>query len=142
MVLDSPNKEERIKGKIAHIELRNDCPTVPIIFTTRNAAITIDNYLPEHIQATVINDHPGFAVFSSVYYPGWICMVNKKRAPLSLFEQTFPAVPLPEGVNKIEFIYNSQTFLWGCITTGITFVALILYFLRKRLHDHGKYIVQ
>jgi hypothetical protein len=81
-------------------------------------------YEPEHIQARVHLEAPGYLVLADAYYPGWVAEVDSRPVPIQRADLYFRAVALEPGEHEITFRYKPQ-----CVQVGLgtSLVALIVW---------------
>jgi uncharacterized membrane protein YfhO len=61
-------------------------------------------------------------VLSDTYYPGWKVFVNGEETKIWRANYTCRAIPLNEGTQQIEFVYDPVSFKLGA---GVTFLGIL-----------------
>ncbi len=82
------------------------------------------------IKADIIADTDGFLYTSIPYDAGWQIKVNGEEIQTQKFIDTFLAVPLDEGENKIEMSFSPIGFKIGALLS-ILFMLLTITYLKK-----------
>lgn len=85
--------------------------------------ISVDLREPDHIIYSTKTSGDRIAVFSEVYYPDWIVLVDGKPAEYLEANYTLRAMLIPEGEHKIEFVFNPYHY------TKANSLSMIFYFI-------------
>lgn len=89
------------------------------------ASISLMNYKPNQLEYLTVNDHPGIAVFSELYYPqGWNAYLDGKNVPYFRVNYGLRAMEVPSGEHKIEFKFEPEVIARGSM---IAMISSILF---------------
>jgi hypothetical protein len=109
-------------------------PTVP----TPSAAGTVSAQRADlddgEASATVRMGHPGVAVLSASYDPGWTVTVNGRSRPTRMVAPALVGVDLPAGTNHVVFRFHGYGDYWALFTLGgltLVVVAIAPLWLRR-----------
>lgn len=87
------------------------------------APAEIIRYEPERVEVRAHSVAPAWLVLADAYYPGWKALVNGKPVPIYRANYLVRAVAVEPGENRVEFIYQPESFRQG---RAITLAALAL----------------
>jgi hypothetical protein len=89
----------------------------------------IVKYDPGYVVANVIALKTQPLVLSEVSYPGWKATINGTRVPLTVFQDTFLQITIPEGHYRVAFTFSPTRLPLGVglMGLGIGFAAFLLY---------------
>ncbi len=133
--------EKRALGRLTSMNYRKAAllekrPSIEPQEPDSPSSVVVEEYLPERVVLNVACDAPGLLVLSDIYYPGWIAEVDGSRAEILRADYALRAVALPEGKHTVEFRYEPFWFKFGAWTSGLSWAALVTYFIgslaRKR----------
>ncbi len=102
--------------------------------TCQNATVTVVTYQPDYVKITT---HPAFdtrLVFTDVNYPGWEVLVDGKKDRIADYKGIFKSVWVKAGDHTVEFLYTSESFIYGKIITLLSlclYIVLTMYVLIK-----------
>ncbi len=97
------------------------------------SAVKIVGYGPNEILLETRAASAGYLVLSEVYYPGWQAWVDERAVPVLRANYLFRAIELPAGAQRVRFLYDPPSFKWGLALFALTFGALGLWKMRRRL---------
>ena len=73
------------------------------------------------------SDSPGLAVFSEIYYPGWVATIDGKEADILRANYILRALEIPAGKHTIVFTFEPKAYTVGNkVTTASSWLVLIL----------------
>jgi hypothetical protein len=79
-----------------------------------SANIRLTSYKSNHLVYESTNGHPGFAVFSEIYYKnGWHCYIDGKEVPIIKVNYALRGVDVPPGNHKIEMKFEPASYPEG-----------------------------
>lgn len=83
----------------------------------------------------VVNQSPGFFVFSFPYAKQWEAYLNSKGTKIYKANGIEQAIWIPKGYHAIEFRYWSPAAFWGMLISHITLFGIIIFatFAIKRI---------
>ncbi len=95
--------------------------------------VAIEEYKPERVQVSVVNDRAGYLVLMDSWYPGWDAFVDGKPAPIYRADVLFRAVPLEPGSHRVRFEYRPQSLVWGALISAVSLAltGFIAFIFRK-----------
>ncbi len=73
----------------------------------------------------------GFLVLSQNFYPGWQCLVNKRKTKIYHCNIFMSCIYLPKGRNEICFFYDPVSFKIGSIISLSCLFFVIIYLYEK-----------
>lgn len=88
-------------------------------------------------------EQPGYLVLTKTFYPGWKARVNGTSAPVLRANVAYSAVPLEAGSNRVEFVYEPESFRTGAflsivgLVLGVSLVALCVNANRRARQIHA-----
>jgi hypothetical protein len=81
------------------------------------------NYLKYEAESTTSS----VAVFSEVYYPGWIALIDGKETEVFRVNYILRALQVPEGKHTIEFKFEPKPYMVGNkVTMASSWIVLLL----------------
>lgn len=86
----------------------------------------IIDYSANKVVIGTKSDFPGLLVLSDNYYPGWRAFVNGSETKILRADYTLRAVVLPEGQNRVEFIYQPESFRVGRLASIISLGGIVI----------------
>jgi len=88
----------------------------------------ITHYSPQRVVAETQFDQPALLVLSDAWYPGWKAVVTsadgRKEVPIYRANRVLRGIWLPAGRHTIEYRFQSQTFFYGAIISGVSWPIL------------------
>ncbi|MBI3559190.1 YfhO family protein, partial [Candidatus Gottesmanbacteria bacterium] len=96
------------------------------VLATGSANIVI--YEPNKVVIETQSTGPGLLFLSDTYFPGWQATINGVKREIYRANYAFRAVIVPAGQNKIEFVYQPESFRWGIAASflGLGILACLL----------------
>lgn len=108
----------------------------------KSPEVKILEYAPQTIRIQADMDASrGFLVLTDIHYPGWSARVNGVDTPILRADYAFRAVPLRQGLQTVEFVYQPGSRKYGTLSTCLSLILLLLWGLlllkskMKRLRD-------
>lgn len=108
--------------------------------TWNQGQIKLDNYKPNHLEYSSINEQEGFAVFSEMYYEkGWKATIDGQETPILRVNYVLRGLNIPAGKHKIDFKFEPQVVKTGSSLALASFVGMLIllgggvYIKRKKL---------
>jgi uncharacterized membrane protein YfhO len=90
-----------------------------------NGTIQLDEYKPNYLKYTAVNQDMGVAVFSEIYYDnGWNAYVDGKLTDHFVVNYVLRAMVVPAGKHTIEFKFEPQVVKTGSTITLISFIGM------------------
>jgi hypothetical protein len=86
--------------------------------------VTITDWEPDSLTATVETQSAGLVVFSEIYAPGWVATVDGEPVEVLRTNHALRGVPVPEGTHTIELRYEPTSLRFGLWLSGVTGVVL------------------
>ena len=68
----------------------------------------------------------GYLVLADVCYPGWVCTVDGRPAPVYRADYLFRAVELPEGDHEVVFSFAPASYLRGRAVSAAALAVVLL----------------
>jgi uncharacterized membrane protein YfhO len=69
----------------------------------------------------------GLAIFSEIYYPGWVATIDGKEANILRANYILRALEIPAGKHTIQFSFEPKAYAVGNkVTTASSWLVLIL----------------
>ncbi|MBV1922815.1 MAG: YfhO family protein [Flavobacteriaceae bacterium] len=139
-LLDSLNTKETA---IIHAIFKEQLPTKEMIRDSL-ASIELVEYAPNHLVYESESKSDQLALFSEVYYSnGWNAYLNGEPIDYLRANYVLRAMPIPSGINKIEFKFEPQVVKTGSmisLSSSIIFLLIIggglfLSFRKKEVKD-------
>jgi hypothetical protein len=91
------------------------------------AAIRLVNHTPRHLRYESESSSDGLAVFSEIYYPGWVATIDEKKAAVIRADYILRALEVPAGNHVIEFFFEPPAYMIGNkVTTACSWLVLLL----------------
>jgi uncharacterized membrane protein YfhO len=87
--------------------------------------VTITQYAPERITATVKLEAPAVVVFSEMYYPGWQVYVDGARQDVLVADVAFRGVQAGAGAHTIELRYEPRSLVIGAWISAAALMLLM-----------------
>jgi hypothetical protein len=96
---------------------------------TLDSAATIDiaERKPNYLKYESKSSGPGLAVFSEIFYPGWIATIDGKEMPILRANYILRALEVPAGTHTIEFRFEPKAYTVGNkVTMASSWLALFI----------------
>ena len=77
-------------------------------------------------------DRQGYLVLSDQVYPGWHAYIDSKPTDIFVANGFTRAVSLPPGEHLVEFKYEPESLMLGCILASLAGVLALYQLLRER----------
>jgi len=124
-LLDSLNTKDTA---IIHAKFKEQLPTKEVKRDSL-ASIELVEYAPNHLVYESESKSDQLALFSEVYYPnGWNAYLNGEPIDYIRANYVLRAMPIPSGINKIEFKFEPQVVKTGSmisLSSSIIFLLII-----------------
>ena len=89
--------------------------------------ISMTKYGTKEIRYKSNSKHPGFAVFSEIYYPeGWVCTIDGKEMEYCNVNYVLRGLQVPAGSHEIVWRFEPKSFNQGTLLSKIGSVVLLL----------------
>jgi hypothetical protein len=99
---------------------------VSISGTCQGAAEIVDE-VPTRISVRARMETPGLVVLSDLWDRGWQAYSDGKRVPVLRANHAVRGVVVPAGSHKLEFRYESASFVWGLMSAGLSAAILLIW---------------
>lgn len=122
---DYRNETVLEKEPLIEIRSRDKNPRYKIkdqIFKTNKIALKIQTNVP------------GLLVFSEIYNPGWLAYIDGKETKIYRADYALRAIPVKQGIHRVELFYNPFSFRVGRIITLFTLIVsvfLVIFYKRN-----------
>ncbi len=73
---------------------------------------------PNRVAVEVDDGPAGWLVLADVWYPGWVCDVDGRAAPLYRADSLFRAAPLDAGAHRVVFTFAPTSYTRGRLVSG------------------------
>lgn len=91
------------------------------------SSITLVEYDLQRLRFESQSATHGLAVFSDIYYPGWVVTIDGQEAPLMRANYILRAVEIPAGQHSIEFVFKPDAYVTGNkVTTATSWLVLLV----------------
>lgn len=115
-------------GDVAFVEVPVDAP-----LGGRGEVLALEHE-GSRIRVRAQTDGPALLVLAENFAPGWSARVNGEPANSQFADNAWQAVPLPEGLSDVEFVYDPASYRWG---SRVSLIALLIWlamlFLPRRI---------
>ena len=92
-----------------------------------SAAIELVEYSPKQLRYTTRSSANGLAVFSEIYYPGWVATIDGEEAEVIRADYILRALEIPAGEHTIEFSFEPKAYTVGNkVTTASSWLVVLL----------------
>ena len=99
----------------------------PAYLTDSMDYISMTKYGTKEIRYKSNSKHPGFAVFSEIYYPeGWVCTIDGKEVHYGNVNYVCRGLEVPAGSHEIVWRFEPKSFNQGTLLSKIGSVVLLL----------------
>ncbi len=93
------------------------------------ASAVLTQYEANELAYEVNSREGGVVVFSDVYYPGWTCTIDGKKADIGRVNYVLRAVRVPEGKHEVVMTFDPQSLHTTETIAYVSWGVLILLFL-------------
>lgn len=94
----------------------------------------IVSYKNNRVLIETNSKSPNILVLTDVYYPGWIAKVDGAPTKIYRTDFTLRGVVVPEGMHKVEFIYDPLSFRLGIVGAFLGTLGIIILILLNKKH--------
>lgn len=94
-------------------------------------SLTVNFFSPQKINIAVSVSEQDSLIFLQNYYKFWKVKVDSRNIPVSNSFITFMSVPLNKGRHSVEFYYEDKGVILFFILSMVTFIAILIAFIRK-----------
>ncbi len=92
------------------------------------STITITETKPNKLVYKSASSTGGLAVFSEIYYPGWVATIDGKETAVMRADYLLRAIEVPSGDHTIEFTFRPKAYTVGNkITTASSWLVLMVF---------------
>lgn len=85
------------------------------------ASVVLKSYEANRLTYESASAQQGIAVFSDIYYPGWVCTIDGKEVPIGRVDYVLRAIQVPAGKHEIIMYFDPKSVH---ITETIAYSAL------------------
>jgi uncharacterized membrane protein YfhO len=83
------------------------------------------NYSSNRLRVNMSVPHSGYALFSELYYPGWIAIADNEIVEILRGNHCFRTVRVDESVSGLEMLYFPMQFKLGLYISMMTISCII-----------------
>lgn len=92
-----------------------------------SATIELLEHSAKQLRYKTLSSANGLAVFSEIYYPGWIATIDGKKAEIIRADYILRALEIPAGEHTIEFSFEPKAYTIGNkVTTASSWLVVLL----------------
>jgi len=92
-----------------------------------SATIELMEHSPKQLRYKTRSTNNGLAIFSEIYYPGWVATIDGKEAEVIRADYILRALEIPAGEHTIEFSFEPKAYTVGNkITTASSWLVVLL----------------
>ena len=92
-----------------------------------SASIRLVEHTPKHLRYESRSSGSGLAVFSEIYFPGWIATIDSQEAEVIRVDYILRGLEIPAGEHTIEFTFKPKAFTVGNkVTTASSWLIVLL----------------
>lgn len=96
------------------------------VSTDTNANIKLVEHSPKNMRYESESSTNGLAVFSEIYYPGWLATIDGKEAEVIRADYILRALEIPAGKHTIEFSFQPKAYTVGNkVTTACSWLVVL-----------------
>ena len=118
---------------LRHVALLEEVPSPGPTPTSHPEHVHIRRYSATHTTVEVKAGSAGLLVFSEMFYPGWDAYVDGRRVPVYRADGVLRAVPVPEGIHKVDMVYHPRSFYAGAFLSFLTLLVAAALVWGKQL---------
>lgn len=98
--------------------------------------VVIEKHEPEHLVLSVDSPADGLLVLSENDYPGWRATVDNAPAPILRADITLRAIPVRQGVHRVELVFDPFSYKAGLALSLLTLALALaaLAWTKRGLH--------
>jgi len=101
--------------------------SIPEISYDSAGSITLSDHKANYLKFESKSSAAGLAVFSEIYYPGWVVTIDGKEATVLRANYILRALEIPAGNHIIEMKFEPRLFVVGNkVTTASTWLAVVI----------------
>jgi hypothetical protein len=101
----------------------------PAVAYDSTSSIKIIEHTPKYLKYEAETTSANLAVFSEIYYPGWIALIDGKETDILRVNYILRALQLPEGKHTIEFKFEPKPYMVGNKITMVSSWIALLFLL-------------
>lgn len=102
-----------------------ESPSLPLQGQTLKGVAEIGSYTPNRVTVNIQTGGDNALLYlSDTHFPGWKAFVDGKEAKVYRANYSFRAVEVPAGASTVEFRYESASFMWGIIISGLSLAVI------------------
>lgn len=90
------------------------------------AAITLTDYNPKYLKYESQSSANGLAVFSEIYYPGWMATIDGEPVDVLRVNYILRGLEIPAGNHTIEFTFSPKAYTVGNKITSVASWLIIV----------------
>ena len=96
-------------------------------YSSKTKITEVEYINPENLKVSYNSPDPGYLVWSSIWYPGWIAeMPDGREISFEKVNSCFCGIEIPKGNNTIFFRYLPKSYSIG---KRITIIIILVYFM-------------
>jgi hypothetical protein len=103
---------------------------------SNDAKITVNKFSPTSIRLFVAAKSEDSLVFLQNNYPYWRAFINKREVPVSTAFRTFMSVPIQQGNNEVEFVYDDKYLLYFSIIGMVALLGITVLSFKPNSLEH------
>ena len=97
------------------------------VSTDTSANIKLADHSPKHMRYESESSADGLAVFSEIYYPGWVATIDGKEVEVIRADYILRALEIPVGKHTIEFSFQPKAYTIGNkVTTACSWLVVLV----------------
>lgn len=132
-ILDKIKNDSFEPKKLAFVENKD----FQLNSSDTNAVAIIKEYKDEKLSAETNSATKGFLFFGTTFLPGWKAFVDGTPTKTYKANYGFIGIIVPEGIHKVEFVYEPKGFAIGKTISLILNILLlggivVLFFLQRK----------
>lgn len=105
--------------------VEEEIPFDPRLTKGNSGEAEIVSYEPNKVVIETTSNGDSFLFLSDSFYPGWQAYLDGKQEKIYRANYAFRAVPVPQGEHQVVFAYEPNSFRWGALISGLTFVGIL-----------------
>jgi hypothetical protein len=93
-----------------------------------SSTIAITENKPNKLTYKTSSSSGGLAVFSEIFYPGWVATIDGKESPVLRADYLLRALEIPSGEHTVEFKFQPKAYAVGNkVTTASSWLVLLVF---------------